>query len=463
MAQDPPRRAAPQRLHAAGSRARGWPSSLAPPCPSSRYGVSSRIGPLRSSRSLGVGRSLTREGFAMCYGIFQEYYSSPGFEIRGERSMTGVIGTTSNGVMYLSMPPLFALLTLRYARHRRRAALCGTAVACLAFGASTLSTEVWHLVATQGVVAAFGCALVYSPLTLSLGEWYSDRNRAVAYGAILACKNIVGSACPFLFRELLDMFGFRNTLRIWTAIVGVTSLLAVSMVPTHPSRTSPDVSHRARNVPWHFLKQPSIYVHGAATALQSAGYGIPQTYLNTYAHDAVQLSQATATLLLTLFNVPGIASSAFFGYLSSNRYFSVTPAVSTAISAFSSALAALVFWGLTSQGSTALIVLFSVTFGFFAGGYSATWGGVIDEMERDAAGQNEAIDTGLVYGMLNGARGVGYVVGGVVGVPLLGAGTSRPEGRFGYGTSYAPLIIFTGLSSVFGGSALLLKGVRSLV
>jgi len=104
----------------------------------------------------------------------------------------------------------------------------------------------------------------------------------------------------------------------------------------------------------------------------------------------------------------------------------------------------------------ALLVLFAVTFGFFAGGYSATWGGVINELEHEAAESNEAIDTGMVYGLLNGVRGIGYVSGGLVGVTLLRAG-SVGSGRFGYGTTYGPLIIFTGLSSVFGGWGLLWK------
>lgn len=108
----------------------------------------------------------------------------------------------------------------------------------------------------------------------------------------------------------------------------------------------------------------------------------------------------------------------------------------------------------------ALLVLFSITFGFFAGGYSATWGGVINELERDAAFRNEAIDTGMVYGMLNGARGIGYVSGGLAGVPLLKAGAMGSVGKFAYGTSYGPLIIFTGLSTVFGGWGVLWKCKR---
>lgn len=395
----------------------------------------------------------------MTYGVFQEYYTS-NWTLEGNLSITGIIGTTSNGVMYLSMPFLFALFTQRWARWRQHAALCGAVLTCVSFLLSSFSTHVWHLVATQGVLAALGCALMYSPLTLSLGEWFLTSNRAVAYGVVLSCKNVVGSTVPFLIRALLDKYGFRGALRIWMAIVAGTSILAIFLVLPHPS-TLAATSYRSRKLPWHFLRHKTIYIYSIAILLQSCGYGIPQTYLNTYAHDVAHLSETSATLLLTLFNIPGIASSSFFGYLSDNKHFPLQATTVTAISAIASALSAFLLWGLTSQGSMALLVLFSIAFGFFAGGYSGTWGGVINELEREARRRNEAVDPGMLYGLLNGARGLGYVSGGFAGVPLLKAGTITTAERFGYGTDYGPLIVFTGLSSVFGGWGLLWRWEKS--
>ncbi|KAF7927568.1 uncharacterized protein EAE98_005950 [Botrytis deweyae] len=395
-------------------------------------------------------------GFAMNYGVLQEYYST-NWTLRGNLAITGIIGTTSNGVMYLSMPLLFLLFTKRWARYRQTAALAGALLACLSFVLSAWSTHVWHLVVTQGILSSFGCALIYSPTTLSLGEWYSTHNRAVAYGIVLSCKNIVGSACPFLLRVLLDTYGFRTTLRIWAALLIGTSIPAIYLIPTHPSNLS-SPHQRTRKIPWEFLHHRTFWIYTIAIILQSSGYGIPQTYLNTYAHDVTLLSQTTATLLLTLFNIPGVLSSFCFGYLSDNKRFPLSATTVTSISALASALSAFLFWGLTSPGSMALLVLFSLTFGFFAGGYSATWGGILKEMEREAAERNEPIDTGVLYGLLNGARGIGYVSGGLAGVPLLKAGSVGVGwGHFGYGTSYGPLIIFTGLSSVFGGWGLVWK------
>lgn len=86
-------------------------------------------------------------------GALQEYYSG-NWTLRGSRSVTGVTDTTSNGVMYPSMPASSALSTKPWARRRQTAAACGAVTTCLGFVLSSFSTHVWHLVATQGVLAA---------------------------------------------------------------------------------------------------------------------------------------------------------------------------------------------------------------------------------------------------------------------------------------------------------------------
>ncbi|KUL88732.1 hypothetical protein ZTR_05124 [Talaromyces verruculosus] len=388
-------------------------------------------------------------GFAMSYGIFQEDYFN-NWTLEGDRTITGVIGTTANGVMYLSMPFLFALFTRRWAHWRQYAALCGTVIACVSLFLSSYSSTVWHLVATQGIISALGCALIYSPMTLSLGEWYTSSNRAVAYGIVLSCKNIVGTSCPFMIRALIDSYGYKTTLKAWAAIVGGTSLFAILMIPTHPSKISIHKT-RARKIPWHFLKHRSIYFYSIAIIFQSSGYGIPQSYLSTYARDVTLLSQTSGTLMLALFNAPGIIASSFFGWLSDNKKIRLSAQTVSAIPPVACAIFTFFFWGLTTPGNLGLLLVFSMTFGFFSSGYSATWGGMLKQMERESAERNEAVDPGMLYGLLNGVRGIGYASGGLAGVGLLNAGTISASPRFGYGTSYGPLILFTGLSSLLGG------------
>ncbi|KAJ5304549.1 uncharacterized protein N7443_004209 [Penicillium atrosanguineum] len=388
-------------------------------------------------------------GFAMSYGVFQEYYFD-NWIFEGNRNITGVIGTTANGVMYLSMPFLFALFTRRWAHRRQLAALCGTVIACVSFFLSSYSTTVWHLLATQGVTSALGCALIYSPITLSLGEWYSTSNRTLAYGIVLSCKNIVGTSCPFLLRALIDTYGYQTTLKAWTAIVGGLSIFAIFLIPTHPSKVSMSRT-RARRIPWYFLRHRTIYFYSIAIIFQSSGYGIPQTYLSTYAREIASLSQTSSTLMLVLFNAPGIIASSFFGWLSDNKRITLSAQTVSAIPPVCCALATFIFWGLTTQGAIGLLLVFSMTFGFFSSGYSATWGGMLKQMESESAERNEAVDPGMLYGLLNGVRGIGYASGGIAGVGLLNTGTILANQRFAFGTSYGPLILFTGLSSLLGG------------
>lgn len=385
----------------------------------------------------------------MSFGVFQEFYFD-NWTFEGDRSMSGLIGTTANGIMYLSMPFLFALFTKRGAHRRQFAAFCGTAIASASFFLSAYSTSAWHLLVTQGITSAFGCALVYSTTTLSLGEWYTNRNRALAYGLILSCKNIVGTSCPFMFHTLINIHGYRTALKVWSAILGGSSILSILFIPTLPSRVSLH-QPRSRRIPWTFLKHQSIYFYGIAIMFQSSGYGIPQTYLSSYARDVASLSQASGTLILALFNAPGIIASFLFGWLSDNKRITLSSQTIAAIPPLFSALATFLFWGFTTEKSIALLIVFSVTFGFFAGGYSATWGGMLKQMECESNERNEAVDAGMIYGLLNGVRGIGYVAGGVAGMNLLQSGPLSNTHRFAFGTCYGPIILFTGVASLFGG------------
>ena len=235
----------------------------------------------------------------MTYGIFQEFYLSH-WSFHGSKNTVGVIGMTYNGVMYLSMPILFFALTRKWAQYRRAAAVAGVIISCASFLVCSFAKDVWQLVLAQGILAAIGGALLFTPTTLSLGEHFTSNNRAVAYGVTLSCKNITGTTCPFLMQVMLDHLGFRKTMWVWAGIVASTSFVAILCMPMVTAERSRDLSQRARKVPWDFLHHKTFYIYSIAILLQSSGYGIPQTYLNGYAHEVASLSINTSTLLITL-------------------------------------------------------------------------------------------------------------------------------------------------------------------
>ncbi|KAK4953136.1 hypothetical protein LTR10_008842 [Elasticomyces elasticus] len=392
-------------------------------------------------------------GFAMTFGIFQDAYSRQQV-VKGAGTATGVIGTTigRNGVMYLSMPFLATALGRdRWAPWRRTVAIVGTLLASASFLISSWSTDVWHLILLQGVLAAFGNTMLYTPTTLWLDEWFRDGNRATAYGIQFSIKNIVGTACPFLMYGLLDKLGFRNALRVWAGLVLIIGLGGIALVPLPPA----SARRRQRNIPWSFLKHQTFYIYAIANIIFSSGYGLPQTYLPTYASQYLRLPAAENSAMIAFFNAPGILSCTGFGLLHDKVHLSATN--NTLISAVGSALCVFLLWGIKSNTVPGLLIAFALGFGFFASGYSSTWGGWITDLEREAAEHNEAINSGMLYGFMNGARGIGYVVGGLSGVELLKAGPVQ-NSQWALGTKYGGLILFTGISSALGGWSIVWRG-----
>lgn len=93
--------------------------------------------------------------------------------------------------------------------------------------------------------------------------------------------------------------------------MGGTSIVSILLIPTHPSKMSLRTA-RARKIPWDFLKHKAVYFYCIAIIFQNSGYGIPQTYLSTYARDITQLSEISGTVMLAVFNASGIVASSFF-------------------------------------------------------------------------------------------------------------------------------------------------------
>jgi predicted MFS family arabinose efflux permease len=176
--------------------------------------------------------------------------------------------------------------------------------------------------------------------------------------------------------------------------------------------------------------------------LQSLGYFLPYTYISTYAVQQLRVSTTAATTLLVLINVTSIPGGIVIGGL--GDYFHITTTV--LISTIGSALAVFLFWGFSSQ--TALLAVFCITYGFFAGGFSSTWSGILQELKS----QSPTLDTGFIFGLLAGGRGIGNVISGPLSVALVTDDEWTKDGRsWGYNGRFGGIILFTGATAVLGG------------
>ena len=115
------------------------------------------------------------------------------------------------------------------------------------------------------------------------------------------------------------------------------------------------------------------------------------------------------------------------------------------MSTIGATLSVFLLWGLSA--SLPILCIFSVMYGLSAGGFSSTWTGATQEIRK----RDDNAELGMVFGLLAAGRGIGSVVSGPLSEALLSGEPWRGEAKLGYGTGYGPLIVFTGISAIFGG------------
>ena len=115
------------------------------------------------------------------------------------------------------------------------------------------------------------------------------------------------------------------------------------------------------------------------------------------------------------------------------------------ISTIGATLSVFLLWGFST--SFPLLCVFSLVYGLFAGGFTSTYTGSIQEVKR---ADNRA-EAGLVFGLLAAGRGIGSVASGPLSEALLSEQPWVGDAIFGYGTGYGGLIVFTGISAMLGG------------
>ena len=385
---------------------------------------------------------INETGFPISFGVFQEYYTAHE-PFSSNPSGIAIIGTSSTGIMYLSCPILFAAFR-HWPQIRRSCLLIGLVINSLAIFAASFSTEVFHLILTQGVLYAIGGVLIYCPTIVFLDEWFIKK-KGMAFGMMWAGTGVSGIVLPFIMSELLSKFGFRTTLRAY----GVVSVLLASPLlffirPRLPLAQAQ--SHRQLDM--KFLRSSVFWIPQTCNIIQGLGYFIPTIYLPSYAKSQ-GLTATQGTLMLALVNMGVVFGAMGTGALTDRMHVSSV----MAISSIGAAMAVFLFWGLSS--SLPMLCVFSIMYGLTAGGFTATYSGIVQRVrDRDITA-----DSGMIFGFLAAGRGIGAIASGPLSETLVHLQMWKGKAMFGYGTGYGLLIVFTGTTAVAGCGSWLLRRI----
>ncbi|EEP80141.1 predicted protein [Uncinocarpus reesii 1704] len=294
------------------------------------------------------------------------------------------------------------------------------------------------LVFTQGALYAVGGTLAYGPAIVFVDEWFV-RRKGLAFGVMWAGTGFAGITVPFLMSWMLERFNLKVTLLAWAVIVAIVSVpLLVVVRPRIPISQS----HRPRRLTFGFLYEKSVWFIQLGNILEGLGYFMPNIYLPSYARTlGVRNEAITATI--ALLNGAAVFGCIFVGFLIDRFHVTTVILISTIGATFS----IFILWGLSS--SIALLCIFSITYGFFAGGYSSTYAGIIRELRSDES--DGGGEPGMVIGFLAAGRGIGSVICGPLSEALVKRRPWVGKAGMGYGTEFGPLIVFAGISALLGG------------
>ncbi len=253
-----------------------------------------------------------------------------------------------------------------------------------------------------------------------------------------AGTGVSGLIVPLVMSWGLERFGFRTMLRAWAILL---VLLSTPLLYFVKPRLPVLQTNARRKVSYAFVLSPTFLLLQVGNILEGLGYFIPSIYLPSYAH-AVGLDSKTGALTVSLFNMASVLGVIMLGFLGDRLHVTTV----TMIATLGAVTAVFGLWSFAQYAS--VLYLFALMYGFFAGGYSTTWTGIMREVKK----VDEKAEAVSIFGLLAAGRGIGAVSSG----PLSEALLSKVDWQRGYGA----LIIFTGITAALGATGWVGKKLR---
>ncbi|TKA67645.1 hypothetical protein B0A55_07984 [Friedmanniomyces simplex] len=321
--------------------------------------------------------------------------------------------------------PLVIPLTKRFAKYRRQMIWFGWPLCLLGLVAGSFARTLGTLILTQGIMYGVGFTIFYYPILSMVNEFWIAR-RGMAYGFLCSASGVSGAAMPFCINFLLHRYGYPITLRV--IAVGLF-VLTGPLIPLLKGRIPESESSSSARTDWTFLKTPLFWTYSASNLAMGLGYFFPSLYLPTYA-TSNGLSSTHGVLLLAAMSISQVVGQLSFGYLSDrNLPLNILTMSSTLIASG----AVYTCWGLAHTFE--VLVVFSLVYGFFGAGYTATWA------RMGTSISSEPTAAFAVFGLLNLGKGVGNVFAGPIGGTLL----TRSVDAGSYGTmKFEAVVLFAG-------------------
>ncbi|ORZ05260.1 major facilitator superfamily domain-containing protein [Absidia repens] len=302
------------------------------------------------------------------------------------------------------------------------AVLCNT----LALMLASISTEIWQLMLTQGVLAGFGASLVWFPC-VSASQQYFDKRRGMAVGISISGSGFGGLVMSNIVEAINSTLGVRWSLRVVGFInLALLSFTACVVRPLHPPPPCNTLSQSINLKPFRNIQFCLLF------AIQFVGnfaFNVPSSYLPSYAeyiHLDAWIGSNLSAILSGLLIVGKIGAGVTSDYVGRANMCTLCITMTGVV--------CLVLW--LPATNAAEIWAFAAFFGLFGGGYMVMVPAVLVQCVgiEDVEASN-----GLLF--------FAWFFGGLFGSPICAALIDSEDGQ----PNYSNAIIFSGVLMVFAG------------
>ncbi|KAI4209031.1 MAG: hypothetical protein LQ351_008004 [Letrouitia transgressa] len=382
-------------------------------------------------------------GYNQCFGVFQEYYlspgqdvlvPSPGSQVSPPTALLAFIGSLCYGLTWaggILVNPVISRIehgdwaqntySTRLWRRRilrllapRTITISGVLMVAVGFTLASFSSSIWQLLFTQGFLVGFGMSLLYFPLLAPAPEYFT-KHRATAMGFILAGGGVGGLLFSPVIRALLSSVGGRWTLRLcggFNLIAGLPIAWTVPRSQFAANSTVEDPDRRNTHISRALASRPTLIFSAVAAFLQAAGAQLPLSFIPSYTV-ILGLSASKGSNLLAASNAINAVSRVLTGYAGDRLGRQNTLALTLFLAASSVFALWLSSVLITTSSSISLWMAFIVLYSSSAGGYYALFPALIAEVF--GIRQYAAVNAFILF-----VRGLGTIFGSPVGGQLLG-------------------------------------------
>jgi len=154
-------------------------------------------------------------GTTYTYGILLVEFTGNGSEFQADKSTAAWIGSIQPCLLYLT-GLISGALVERFGW--RFVTILGSLLSAIGFATSSFAPNIYVLYFTYGVVTGIGNGLMYVTSMVTV-QHYFESKRAMATGIAVSGSGVGTLVFGFLTQYLLDQYGWRNCLRVESALM----------------------------------------------------------------------------------------------------------------------------------------------------------------------------------------------------------------------------------------------------